>query len=125
MKKQQYHTYWEDLVAYFKGKAKALFCMPTYFPPQTNPTRRVPPQLQTKEYLTTDELALKWNLSASTLSNWRWEGKGPTFVKVGKSVRYKKHTIEEYEKTYFFERNNTIKIGNDNELTDYFSGRKA
>ena len=38
-------------------------------------------------YLTDDEkLTAVW--SASTLANWRWEGRGPAYSKTGKRIIY-------------------------------------
>ena len=49
------------------------------------------------KYLTPDELAKRWGLSIYTLLSWRKKGKGPKFIKLGKSVRYEKAEIEKIE----------------------------
>ena len=57
----------------------------------------------TKKFLTTEELAERWSMSAGTLKNWRSIGKGPSFIKHGKSkqgkdlVRYLISDIMKYE----------------------------
>lgn len=38
---------------------------------------------------TTDEIAQELNLHPRTLINWRSQGKGPAFVRVGRSIRYR------------------------------------
>lgn len=42
----------------------------------------------TKVMLRPGELSERWQVSPGTLSNWRSRGEGPTFVKIGGSVRY-------------------------------------
>ena len=49
------------------------------------------------KYLTPEELAKRWGLSIYTLLGWRKKGKGPKFIKLGKSVRYEKAEIERME----------------------------
>ncbi|MGD0949925.1 MAG: helix-turn-helix domain-containing protein [Candidatus Binatia bacterium] len=38
--------------------------------------------------LNEQEAAVKLHVSAKTLQRWRWAGRGPHYVKVGKCVRY-------------------------------------
>jgi hypothetical protein len=50
------------------------------------------------EYLTEEETAAVCNqegvpVSARTLANWRWAGKGPVFVKVLRRVRYRREDV--------------------------------
>ena len=49
------------------------------------------------KYLTTHDLADRWNVKPQTLSAWRMTGKGPTFHKFEGSVRYLLEEIESYE----------------------------
>jgi len=49
------------------------------------------------KYLTPEELAKRWGLSIYTLLSWRKKGKGPKFIKLGKSIRYEKAEIEKME----------------------------
>ncbi len=35
-------------------------------------------------------------ISPITLRKWRWEGKGPKFIKVGRKVAYRKSDIDEF-----------------------------
>lgn len=42
----------------------------------------------TPEFLGTEDAALYLGMSTVTLEQWRCEGSGPAFCKVGRSVRY-------------------------------------
>lgn len=42
-------------------------------------------------------LAQRWLISERTLEQWRWQGKGPRFLKVGARVIYRLADIEAYE----------------------------
>lgn len=57
-----------------------------------------------KRLLTTEDLAERWGMSAGTLENWRQDGRGPKFVKLGRggsgSVRYRMSDILSYEKQH-------------------------
>ncbi|PJK15394.1 DNA-binding protein [Lysobacteraceae bacterium NML07-0707] len=46
--------------------------------------------------LTVKEVAARLRVSASTLLNMRKEGSGPTFVHVGRSVRYPAASLESW-----------------------------
>ena len=48
-------------------------------------------------FLTTLELATRWNMSEHTLRNWRVSGFGPRFIKVCRSVRYRLSVIIAWE----------------------------
>lgn len=52
-----------------------------------------------KEMLTIDELLARWRgiVARGTLANWRVQGKGPSFVKVGKAVLYPVSAVEAFE----------------------------
>jgi predicted DNA-binding transcriptional regulator AlpA len=50
------------------------------------------------EFLNQSELARRWRLSSRTLERWRWMKCG-RFVKIGKSVRYRREDVEAYERT--------------------------
>lgn len=49
------------------------------------------------EFLSQDDLAGRWKISARTLERWRWLKKGPPYVKVGHRVVYRLQDIELYE----------------------------
>ncbi|QIX28790.1 helix-turn-helix domain-containing protein [Nocardioides sp. JQ2195] len=42
-------------------------------------------------------LAERWEVSPGTLANWRARGTGPTYCKIGNSVRYALADVEQYE----------------------------
>ncbi|MEI8296227.1 MAG: helix-turn-helix domain-containing protein [Alphaproteobacteria bacterium] len=48
--------------------------------------------------LTPDALAARWNITNGTLSQWRWNGKGPQFLKIGRRVLYRIEDVEAFEK---------------------------
>lgn len=50
-------------------------------------------------FLTPAELAKRWNgaVNVGTLANWRSQGKGPAFQKIGTRVRYPLNKVLEYE----------------------------
>ena len=43
------------------------------------------------------ELARRWRLSPRTLERWRWQGKGPAYLKIGVRIVYRKEDIESFE----------------------------
>lgn len=45
-----------------------------------------------------EDLSKRWNVPLSTLSQWRWNGKGPEFLKFGKHIRYREEDILSFEK---------------------------
>lgn len=49
--------------------------------------------------LTPDELVARWEgaVTTRTLANWRAAGRGPSFTKIGRSVRYSVEDVEAYE----------------------------
>tara|TARA_R100000664_G_scaffold1197_1_gene3179 strand:+ start:185 stop:412 length:228 start_codon:yes stop_codon:yes gene_type:complete len=50
------------------------------------------------DFITTAELAKRWRKSHRTLENWRVEGYGPSYSKIGGTVLYKIRDIEDFEK---------------------------
>lgn len=49
-----------------------------------------------KRFLTTHEVADLLRLDRHTLDNWRWAGKGPTWVKAGGRVLYPADDLERW-----------------------------
>jgi hypothetical protein len=49
------------------------------------------------QFLTPKDLASRWSIANKTLSQWRWNGHGPKYSKIGKLVRYSLEDIEAYE----------------------------
>lgn len=48
--------------------------------------------------MTPDDLANRWGISTSTLLSWRIKNKGPSYLKLGKSVLYRLIEVEKYER---------------------------
>lgn len=46
--------------------------------------------------MTTREAAALLRLQELTLEQWRWQGKGSQFVKLGRCVRYRRVDLEEF-----------------------------
>lgn len=46
--------------------------------------------------LNTKEVAKILGLKETTLEQWRWAGRGPRYVKAGRSVRYTKEDLEAF-----------------------------
>jgi hypothetical protein len=42
-------------------------------------------------------LAQRWRVSERTLEQWRWQGRGPRFLKIGGRVVYRLSDIEAFE----------------------------
>ncbi len=55
---------------------------------------------ENKKLLTTEDLAHRWSMAVGTLENWRQDGTGPRYVKLGKKkIVYRLSAIVEYERT--------------------------
>jgi transposase-like protein len=50
------------------------------------------------QLLTPDALASRWSMNSNTLRYWRWNGQGPSFLKIGRRVLYRMEDIEQFEK---------------------------
>lgn len=46
--------------------------------------------------LKTPEAAAYLNVQPATLEQWRWNGRGPKFVKIGRSVRYRQADLDAF-----------------------------
>ena len=47
--------------------------------------------------LTPAELAERWQIGTAVLSQWRYQGKGPVYIKLGHHVRYRLKDVEDFE----------------------------
>lgn len=47
--------------------------------------------------ITPETLAERWNITKTTLSQWRWNGRGPKYLKLGRRVMYRIQDVEEFE----------------------------
>ncbi len=54
----------------------------------------------TDEFLTPDELVLRYksNISVKTLANWRTKGGGPDYVKIGGKIMYEMKGVIAWER---------------------------
>jgi len=48
-------------------------------------------------FMSETELAARWEVSPKTLQRWRTEKRGPPYLKLSKSVRYRREDIDAYE----------------------------
>lgn len=67
-------------------------------PPSLTIVRASPPGELVGSQLLIDEAALATRLgvSRSTLQSWRYSGRGPRFIKLGRMVRYRVADVEAY-----------------------------
>jgi hypothetical protein len=50
-------------------------------------------------HLDQKDLAKRWLISPRTLEQWRWQGRGPRYLKIGGRVVYRLSDIEAFEST--------------------------
>lgn len=50
-------------------------------------------------HITPEQLAERWKVKVTTLKQWRWNGKGPIYSKVGNCIFYCPYDINVYEKS--------------------------
>ena len=43
------------------------------------------------------DLADRWQVPQRTLGQWRYQGSGPAYIKIGGAVRYRVADVEAYE----------------------------
>ena len=58
-----------------------------------------------------EDLAQRWQITPLTLAQWRWSGKSPRYIKMGRKTFYRPKDIEDFEEhlsrrstTHFEER---------------------
>jgi len=66
------------------------------------------PEPHPDDHLTPKDLEAKYKISTKTLANWRSQGRGPEFFKLGKKIRYLRENVEKWLEE------NTVKIYNKN-----------
>lgn len=59
-------------------------------------------------FLTPEILANRWNINPNTLSQWRWNGRGPLFVKIGRRVLYRLEDVETFEKQKIYQNTSRL-----------------
>lgn len=60
------------------------------------PAARDGQHLKRAPLMTTEELASYPQLSPRTVEDWRLHGVGPSYVRIGKRIRYRPEAIEEW-----------------------------
>lgn len=68
-------------------------------------------QIIPKPSLTERQLAERWGLSLKTLQDWRKNGKGPHYLKLGKAIRYPRELVEKYEQEHLMTSTGAAAIG--------------
>lgn len=53
--------------------------------------------MKSSEFLNTEQLADRWQISESTLNHWRRAECGPNFTRIGSKVLYSLAAVEQYE----------------------------
>jgi predicted site-specific integrase-resolvase len=48
-------------------------------------------------HLTPPEVAERWNITTKTLSQWRYNGRGPYYSKVSRLITYLLEDVEQFE----------------------------
>lgn len=49
------------------------------------------------QHLDQNELAQRWRTSPRTLEQWRWQGRGPRYLKIGGRVVYRLSDVKAFE----------------------------
>jgi Helix-turn-helix domain len=49
------------------------------------------------QHLDQKQLAERWLISQRTLEQWRWQGRGPRYLKIGRRVIYRMSDIDAFE----------------------------
>lgn len=62
-----------------------------------------------EKHLTPEDLAVRWNVPLATLSQWRWNGQGPQYMKFGKHIVYRLREIERFEEEHL-QRNTACSV---------------
>ena len=59
--------------------------------------------------ITPAQLANRWGVEINTFSQWRWNGKGPRFLKLGKCVKYRIEDITAFEERTLYQSTSQYK----------------
>ena len=49
------------------------------------------------KHLTPKQLAERWSLKPATLSQWRWNGRGPCYLEIGGRILYRPEDVVDFE----------------------------
>ena len=58
-------------------------------------------QMKTDPYLSETDVAKRWGMSQKTLQRWRFDRRGPGFLRIGRAIRYRLGDIEAFEQSAF------------------------
>ena len=67
-------------------------------------TNKVSQTDASQAHLKERELALRWGMSQRTLQRWRAAGFGPTYIRIGGTIRYRVADILAYEHHHMHDR---------------------
>jgi hypothetical protein len=60
--------------------------------------------MKKSQLITPKELAKRWKVHEGTIRNWRWQGRGPDYIRVGEGKRgkivYKLSVVKSFEKRF-------------------------
>ena len=70
------------------------------------------------------QLACRWLMSPRTLEQWRWQGKGPKYLKIGAKVVYRLEDVEAFE-SESLRLNTTASVGAPSENNNGRHDRQA
>jgi hypothetical protein len=74
---------------------------------------------QGMQHLDQKHLAERWLISPRTLEQWRWQGRGPRYLKIGGRVVYRLSDIEAFESVRVHANTiGTVDLGIEAEPTD-------
>ncbi len=51
----------------------------------------------TTNFLSPADLSKRWNVTEHTLGQWRWNARGPQYLKVGRRILYRLSEVEAFE----------------------------
>ena len=54
-------------------------------------------KMSKEKYLSEQDLAKRWGFDPRTLQRWREENKGPAYINICGSIRYKQEAIDQFE----------------------------
>lgn len=63
---------------------------------RTSAADRVPVHAETVEFITVQQFAEEMGIPVQTVYRWRTEGKGPRAHKIGRHVRFSRHSVNEW-----------------------------
>ena len=71
------------------------------------------------QHLDQKDLAERWLISPRTLEQWRWQGRGPRYLKIGGRVIYRLSDIEAFEAVSLHANTNGPVNGTTDEVSDH------